>query len=230
MNRRTIVLFIGLAAITEWEWRGSAATPPGMQPWLADARILVDGVGRNVEDCRSLICPHNENTDLTRRGSSIYLVHRTAQSQVLGPNSSLRVSRSDDGGRSFELLAVLPAPLGRDLRDPHFYDVGGKLAIKALTRLPVVSARDSDVDTVTVATLSDDDGHTWTPFAPIGPPTWSFWRIKQHAGVDYAAAYEDGDRSVKLFRSSDGATWTPGPVIYGAAADTPLETELVFMP
>src|SRR5262245_22017486 len=202
MNRRTAVLFLCLAAMTEWEWRGSAATPPG-HAWLADARIVVDGVGRNTQDCRSLICPHNENTDLVRRGSSIYLVHRTAQSQVLGPNSSLRISRSDDDGKSFKLLAILPAPEGRDLRDPHFYDAGGKLAIKALTRLPIVSARDSDVDTVTVVTTTDDSGRTWSPFSPIGPVTWSFWRIKEHQGVRYAAAYEDGDRSVKLFRSTD---------------------------
>src|SRR5262249_23705403 len=42
--------------------------------------------------------------------------------------------------------------------------------------------------------------------------------------------YEDGDLSVRLFSSTDGETWTMGPEIYGVAADTPLETEIVFMP
>ncbi|HEY6173371.1 MAG TPA: hypothetical protein VIX73_02965, partial [Kofleriaceae bacterium] len=50
------------------------------------------------------------------------------------------------------------------------------------------------------------------------------------AGVHYAAAYEDGDKSVVLFSSVDGMNWTRGAQIYGVAADTPLETELVFVP
>src|SRR5262249_42914236 len=101
--------------------------------------------------------------------------------------------------------------------------------VKALTRLGVTSLRDSDVDTVAVA-LTSADGRTWSPPAAIGPPRWSFWRIKSRDGVDYSAAYEDGDRSVKLFTSTDGAGWTPGATMYDVAADTPLETELVFMP
>jgi hypothetical protein len=48
-------------------------------------------------------------------------VHRTAGSQVLGPNSSLRVYRSRDDGRHFALQAIIPAPVDRDIRDPSFY-------------------------------------------------------------------------------------------------------------
>src|SRR5262249_41421454 len=153
-----------------------------------------------------------------------FLVHRTAMSQVLGPNSSLRVLRSDDGGASFQPQAIIPAPPDRDIRDPHFFMMGDELAIKALTRLPVTSARDADVDTVTVLTTSRD-GKRWSQPEPISPSTWSFWRIKSFGGVHYTAAYEDGDRSVKLFRSADGRSWTAGAVIYPLAADTPLETE-----
>lgn len=199
--------------------------------WLTEPRILVDGDHATAEDCRSQICVHNENTDLVVFRGATYLVHRTARSQILGPNSSLRVLRSDDHGRSWNLLAVIPAPDGRDLRDPSFYRIGDQLAIKALTRLQVNSLRDSDVDTVTVTTLSGDSGKTWSAFAPIGPPTWSYWRIRDDArGVHYTAAYEDGDKSVRLFSSADGLRWQGGSVIYDRAEDTPLETELVFMP
>src|SRR5579883_1664269 len=90
-------------------------------PWLSEARILVQGEGVNNTDCRGGVCQHNENTDLTAWGGAIYLVHRTAESQVLGPNSSLRIYRSDDQGQSFRLVTVLPALAGRDLRDPHFF-------------------------------------------------------------------------------------------------------------
>ncbi len=195
-----------------------------------DPHVIVDGQGSTTTDCRTGICAHNENTDLIAYQGAIYLVHRTAESQVLGPNSSLRISRTTDAGAHWELLAVLPAIDGRDLRDPHFYVIDGKLAITALTRLPITSDRDSFVDTIAVGTQSADGGATWTPLAPIGPVTWSFWRIVDHDGLHYNAAYEDGDKSVRLFSSADGLSWTQGPVIWDHAEDTPLETELVFAP
>src|SRR5690349_14294393 len=64
------------------------AEPP--PEWLVDPKVTVVGVGIDEEDCRSQICQHNENTDLVNFDGAIYLVHRTAKSQVLGPNSSLR--------------------------------------------------------------------------------------------------------------------------------------------
>jgi len=199
--------------------------------WMNDARVVVDGVHAFERDCRTGICVHNENTDLAVFDGATYLVHRTAASQILGPNSSLRVSRSEDHGKTWRLLAVIPAIEGRDLRDPSFYQIGDRLAIKALTRLQVTSLRDSDVDTIAVGSVSPDAGKTWSPLVPIGPPGWSFWRIRDDArGVHYTAAYEDGDKSVKLFSSSDGTTWAGGASIYSRSEDTPLETELVFMP
>src|SRR5258708_38393881 len=111
---RCTILILALAAC-------SPSAPHVGPPWLADAHILVSGT---ATDCRTQICQHNENTDLTTFHGAIFLVHRTAHSQILGPNSSLRVSRSTDGGRTFTLLAVIAAPANRDLRDPHFYQVG----------------------------------------------------------------------------------------------------------
>jgi hypothetical protein len=197
---------------------------------IVEAHILVDGFDETNLDCRTGLCVHDENTDLMVFGGATLLVHRTAESQILGPNSSLRVSRSTDHGASWTLLAIIPAPTDRDLRDPSFYvDATGALALKAITRLPVNSSRDSDVDSITVRTTSNDGGATWSDFAPIGPDAWSFWRVKpDRDGTLYGAAYADGDSSVKLFASTDGITWTPGAVIYDVAADTPLETELVF--
>jgi hypothetical protein len=203
----------------------------GNDAWLSQTKILVDGYNATSDACRTDVCPHNENTDLTIFDGATYLVHRTAESQVLGPNSSLRVYRSDDHGKTFDLLAVIPAPIDRDLRDPCFYVIDGKLAIKALTRIAHTSTRDSDVQTIAMNTVSSDSGQTWSALEPIGPTTWSFWRIKDAPdGTHYTAAYEDGDLSVKLFSSSDGVTWTPGAVVYDVSADTPVETELQFMP
>jgi len=202
--------------------------PPDMGPpppaWLTNARILVPGVGVTNQTCTGgMVCPHSENTDLIDFQGGIVLVHRTAISQVLNHNCSLRFYRSDDGGQTYQLMSFIDGPttatypmLGdRDLRDPSLFVLpDGRLAFKALVRTETNSTRDSNVDSITVE----------------APPTWSFWRVRQSAGMYYAAAYEDGDLSVRLFSSPDGENWTMGPEIYGVSADTPLETELVFMP
>jgi hypothetical protein len=75
----------------------------------------------NNQDCRTAVCKHNENTDLIAWKGAIWFVHRTAGSQILGPNSSLRLYRSRNGGRTFRLQAIVPAPVDRDIRDPSFY-------------------------------------------------------------------------------------------------------------
>lgn len=209
---------------------GCSPSAPHTGPvWLTESRVEVQGVNVLNDDCRSGICQHNENTDLTTYNGVIYLVHRTAKSQILGDNSALHVYRSSDGGKTFTQTAIIPALTGRDLRDPHFYQLNGTLYIKALTRLPVLSAHDADVDTVPVA-FSTTDGATWATINPIGPHGWSYWRVRQQAGVFYSAAYQDGDQSVVLYSSPDGVTWTAGATIYAVAADSPLETELVFFP
>src|SRR6185503_17888731 len=130
--------------------------------WLIEPKVLVQGIDVIQEDCRSQVCRHNENVDLVRWRDAIWLVHRTAMSQILGPNSSLRISRSTDGGKTFELQAIIPAPADRDLRDPHFYIAGDRLFIKGLTRIQVNSTRDSMVDSITMI-ASSADGVAWTP-------------------------------------------------------------------
>lgn len=206
---------------------------PQTPPWLSDAHVFTNGHGLEGQyDCRTQICRHNENVDMTLFGGSMFMVHRTARSQTLGDDSSLHVFKSTDLGKTFQDVATLPAITGRDLRDPSFFTVGDTLFMKAITRLPSNvnnSTRDSNVDSITVITTSKD-GVTWTPFENAGPPGWGFWRVQAHAGTYYSAAYADGDTSVALFSSTDGHAWTQGAQVYGIAADTPVETELVFMP
>jgi hypothetical protein len=199
-------------------------------PWLSSSRIQVVGEGVTNLDCRTAICQHNENTDLTRFKGDIYLIHRTARSQILGPNSALHIYRATDGnGSGFNEVARIEAPSDRDIRDPHFYQLNDQLYIETLTRLPVTSTRDSNVDTITIG-FQSSDGVNWTPLGPLAPDGWSFWRVQENAGTFYSAAYQDGDLSVVLYSSSEGARWIAGAPIYTTSADTPLETELVFMP
>jgi hypothetical protein len=210
------------------------AGPVPLSFFEPSATVLVDGHDYDdyTRDCRVEYCRHNENTDMIAWNGALWLVHRSAISQTLGPNSALHVYRSTDGGASFQQTALLPAPSDRDIRDPCFYVVGGRLYLKALTRVtPPIdeSSRDTGVDTVAIA-MTSPDGFTWSAQQPIGPHGWSFWRIKENAGTYYTAAYQDGDLQVVLYTSTDGLIWTAGPLVYGVSADTPLETELTFMP
>src|SRR5580700_4070025 len=74
---------------------GGGGGSPG-PAWLEGASVLVSGHNVENADCRTGICRHNENTDMTLFQGAMYLVHRTAMSQVLGPNSSLNIYRSTD--------------------------------------------------------------------------------------------------------------------------------------
>jgi hypothetical protein len=216
-----LILAMGVAAIAP----AQATARPN---WLVSARIIVPGNLVN-QDCRTGVCKHNENTDLIRWHGGIYLVHRTAGSQVLGPNSSLRVYRSDNGGRSWRLRAIIPAPRQRDIRDPCFYIVGKRLFIKAITRLPGFGLRDQGVGSISVET-NTLDGRNWSRTRAIGPRGWGFWRVIRRHRVYYSAAYEDGDLRIVLYRSTDGRHWRAGPLVYGVSADTPLEAELAINP
>ena len=202
----------------------AAASPP----WLRSPHIVVPGNLSN-QHCRTGVCKHNENTDLIRWNGAVWFVHRTAGSQVLGPNSSLRVYRSTNGGRSFALQAIIPAPVDRDIRDPSFYIVGKRLFIKAITRLPGFALRDQNAGSISVQVHSRD-GRKWSSPRAIGPENWGFWRVVEQNGTYYSGAYEDGDLRVVLYRSTDGVHWRKGPLIYGVSKDTPLESELVFSP
>lgn len=223
---------------------GGAAPPPtvadagdgiepedagALAPWLTSARVAVAGPDDTSLDCRTVICRHNENTDLVTWKGAIWFIHRTSNSQVLGPNSALHVYRSADDGATFTETARIPAPVDRDIRDPHFYVVGSTLHVKALARLPVISVRDSNVDTLAME-MHSDDGAAWSALTPMGPAGQSFWRIREHGGTYFTASYEDGDKAITLFTSTDGVAWTKGAVVYDKSEDTPLETELVFMP
>ena len=93
----------------------------------------------------------------------------------MGPNSSLRVYRSKDQGETFRLQAIIPAPSDRDIRDPAFYTVGNRLYIKAITRLPGFSLRDTGVDSISVETHSTD-AEILVPDPRDAPPSPGSWR------------------------------------------------------
>ena len=220
----------GVAAVVAALVAGGCSNAPHVGPvWLDDAHVLVDGQHATNDDCRADICSHNENVDAITWHGAIYLVHRTAKSQVLGPNCSWFVYRSTNGGRSFDRVAHLLGPTDRDLRDPHFYTIGDELYLFGGTRLAVLPTHDAGIDAIEAA-FKTTDGTSWDSLGNIGPEMWTFWRAKEEGGVWYNAAYHDGDSEVALFSSVDGVSWTLGPDVYNVPEDHEEETELTFMP
>jgi hypothetical protein len=220
-----------LDALTEMRAEQEAATDASgdsSRSWLVDAAIVVRGNGATGLDCRGpSACPHNQDTDLARFAGSIYLSYRHAPSSVRGPNSAIVIASSTDGA-AFATVAVLPAPVDRDIRAPHFFQVGGKLCIMAVAELAVSSVRDANIDSLTEVTCSSD-GKTWNVLSPVVTSGWRLWRPQQHSGAYYAAGANDGDSRVALFSSADGISWSQGPDIDAVGADTPTESELVFL-
>jgi hypothetical protein len=80
----------------------------------------------------------------------------------------------------------------------------------------------------TVLSTSDDGIH-WTPFEPVGPPGWLFWRPKTRDGkIWYVAAYWHEHGESILLRSTDGRSWTQVSVINRGEGND--ETAIEFLP
>ena len=74
-------------------------------------------------------------------------------------------------------------------------------------------------------------------FLAAGAPVWDIRKdfgetdmLVRTPAIGKSLAQALGDKSVVLYRSSDGAQFSVGPTIYDIAAQTPLETELTFLP
>ena len=76
------------------------------------------------------LAPFYENVDMTKWNGAYWLVHRTARSQVLGPNSSLHVYKSADGLSFTDVATPVPA-------------LSGYLSRTAATYVPCASRRPS---------------------------------------------------------------------------------------
>ena len=186
---------------------------------------------RRTCDCRGGPCrarrehrPHDlQRLDLTRciappRGRSS------------GPNSSLRVYRSDDHGatwstcpRSFRRRTIATCATRR-----FYVDRPVQLSMKAITRLPVTSTRDTGVDSITDA---DTVVERWRhDLEPLDADRARDVELLAHQGDTTACTTAPPTRTATRARAAllvdRRQNWTPGAMIYGVAVDTPLETEL----
>ena len=200
-----------------------ACTPA---PWTSDesdAGAMVTEVRQFLTNCR-----HNENTDMLTWNGAIYLIHRTYISQMLSADARLHLYRSTDQGATFQELRQFNYP-GRDIRDPKLVAFGNELRIYSLSRLPGFMPYDLGTDAITTVARTTD-GTTWSEPTAVYDHGWSFWREVEVNGRLYAAAYEDGDRSIIFLDSADGLTWRRLATVLDAPCHIVLEPEPMFFP
>jgi hypothetical protein len=191
---------------------------------------------------------HSENTEMIRLGRRILLIFRGGeQGQIGSARARIKVFESRDRGRTFRLLSEVNAndlPGGRDIRDPKLVEMGGKLFLYAISRVPGFHYRDLAGQAWTVRAESADGGRTWTPpvrtyqdvDAADVETFWGFWRYTKRSYVDagkrrrtlFATGYQDFDTAVGLFASEDGITWEKRATIISSYNDVPSEAELQF--
>jgi hypothetical protein len=150
------------------------------------------------------------------------LVHDARPYHFGSPAARIVVRRSHDG-HHFEELARLQLP-GRDIRDPKLAVIGGRLFLYALPNSGVMATPEG-----TVLATSDDAIH-WTPFEPVEPAGWLFWRPKSPDGgaTWYVAAYWYEHGKSILLRSNDGRRWERVSVIHDGDGND--ETDIEFLP
>jgi hypothetical protein len=195
---------------------------------------------------------HNENTEMIRLGDRILLAFRGGeQGQVGSDRAVILILESIDGGESFTKISEITMPpassdepgAGRDIRDPKLVQVGDKLFLYAIARLPGFTYRDLFKLSWTVRSESEDGGRTWTAPARIQDEAgadfmdrWGFWRFTKREYEEdgankealFATGYEDGDSKVGFFRSEDGIRWAHVSNIIESYDDAPSEAELQF--
>src|SRR5262245_37149734 len=191
---------------------------------------------------------HNENTEMIRFHGRILLIFRGGEEGQIGSSRArIKVFESRDQGQTFTLLSEVNAnnlPGGRDIRDPKLVEMGGRLFLYAISRLPGAHYRDAGGQAWTVRAESTDGGRTWSP--PVrtyqdvdasGMETfWGFWRYTKrsytkagkHRRTLFATGYQDFDTAVGFFASDDGITWEKRSTIITSYNDVPSEAELQF--
>jgi hypothetical protein len=201
----TVLLLVALAGAYAFLRPNRAQLDPSLE--IESWDVVADG-------------EHNSNTDMIFWRDRFWLVHAASPYHMGTPESRLIIRRSIDA-RSWETMASLQVP-GKDIRDPKFAPIGGRLFLYALSNEGFFATPEGSV------VSTSEDGITWSEFRPVGPRGWLFWRPKSADGRTwYVPAYwRDHGRSI-LLRSPDGLEWEEVSTIYEGEGND--ETAIEFL-
>lgn len=188
----------------------------------AEPAARLDWVQKVTEDSA-----HHAFTDLAYWKGAFYLCFRTGTSHG-SMDGIIQILRSADA-RTWELCGTLDT-FGDD-RDPHFTATPDILFVY----FGVWDLRHGDGSSlpdrgsIRTHAASTTDGQTWSKIKGLYEPGWWMWRVLQHNGIFYSAAYTairptPKERELRLLTSPDGWNWSMATLI--ANKDMPSESAL----
>ena len=244
------LLLFGRCDAVAWAASHRESTPPVATPGRHSVRVLEtrrivpsDGLPPSVDVKRS-----NNNLDVVRFGGRTYLAFRSADSHFAGDSTVIHVVGSDDE-RTWRPEARFA--LGRDLREPRWLPLGGRLFLYVSVlgsssyafepeRVDVTELTTPDHATASLAGADSPPSGNFGPLEPAGLPGRVAWRTRVIDGRGYMTAYAGGDHlyslsrqpmAVELYATADGRHWLPAdpahPVVSRGGGS---ETDFALVP
>jgi len=224
------LLLFGRCDAVAWAASHTPSPPPPVALGRHRARVLdtrrivpSDGLPPAVDVKRS-----NNNLDVTRFGGRTYLAFRSADSHYAGDSTVIHVVSSDDE-RVWRPEARFA--LGRDLREPRWLPLNGRLFLYvSLLGSTSYAFQPDHVDVTELASPSRAAAATrpevvdsppsgnFGPLEPAGLPGRVAWRTRVIEGRGFLTAYQGGENlysfgrkpmAVELYATTDGRHWLP---------------------
>ncbi|MHA1253190.1 MAG: hypothetical protein ACTSRP_24625 [Candidatus Helarchaeota archaeon] len=163
---------------------------------------------------------HNAFTDMIYFKGYFYLTFRSASKHVPTDDSIVKILKSKDA-KDWENVKEFKMD-GKDIRDPKFGIIKGKLFIYLIIR-EITSETKGEIATTYYS--YSEDGKSWCSIKEIEPKGMRFWRPKTFDNKSwFCPIFTSGQ--VNLYNSSDGINWEKISIIYDEPeAD---ETDFIF--
>jgi hypothetical protein len=174
---------------------------------VSEPRFVVpsDALPDGVEPLAS-----NNNEDIFRFDSRLFLAWRTAPAHFAGPDTLFYILSSADDGTTWELEHTID--LDTDMREPRFTDIGGYLQLMFFE----AGSNPGAFEPKRLLRTRRGGFGQWSDVEVLTDAGEVPWDVKVHDGIAYRTSYqgehygagETSEISVFFKQSTDGTTWT----------------------